>query len=184
MASAGGNRCDATVDKKFVRPKRVRRGRKPKKDSMGNQSRLCKFFYANVRGFRSKSESISQIIEEHDVDVILLTVYTKSVIDKLIKGFQSFSAVRDKKSGGGLYLGIRHGLYESVMIDIGNKARFVTVCLSGKDFSVQLIFVYGPQENDSENKDSFYHDISVQVEMAYLNGDCHYGWRFQCKTGV
>ena len=31
--------------------------------------------------------------------------------------------------------------------------------------------MYGPQENDSEYKDSFYHDISVQVEMAYLNGD-------------
>ena len=58
--------------------------------------------------------------EEHDVYVILLTktkVYTKSAMD--IKGFQSFSAVRDKKSGGGLYLGIRHGLYESVMIDSG-----------------------------------------------------------------
>ena len=125
-----------------------------------------------MRGFRSKSESINQIIEEHDVDVILLTetkVYTKSAID--IKGFQSFSAVRDKKSGGRLYLGIRHGLYESVMTDSGSKASFVTVCLNGKDCSVRLILVYGPQENDSEDKDSFYHDISVQAEMAYLNGD-------------
>ena len=41
LASAGGNRCDATVDKKFVVPKRVRTGRKAKKGSMGNQSRLC-----------------------------------------------------------------------------------------------------------------------------------------------
>ena len=88
-----------------------------------------------------------------------------------IEGFQSFSAVRDKKSGGGLYLGIRHGLYESVMIDSGSKASFVTVCLNGKDCCVRLILVYGPQENDSENKDSFYHDISDQVEMAYLNGN-------------
>ena len=31
--------------------------------------------------------------------------------------------------------------------------------------------MYGPQENDSEDKDSCYHDISVQVEVAYLNGD-------------
>ena len=130
LSSAGGNRRGATVGKKFVRPKRVIRGRKPKKDSMGNQSRLCKFLYANVTGFRSKSESINQITEEHDVDVILLTetkVSTKSAID--IKGFQSFSAVRDKKSGGGLYLGIRHGLCESVMIDSRSKASSVTVCL-------------------------------------------------------
>ena len=57
------------------------------------------------------------------------------------------------------------------MIDSGSKASFVTVCLNGKDCSVRLMLVYGPQENDSEDKDSFYHDISVQVEMAYLNGD-------------
>ena len=44
------------------------------------------------------------------------------------------------------------------------------MCLNGKHFSVRLTLVYGPQENDSEDKDSFYHDISVQVEMAYLNG--------------
>ena len=55
-------------------------------------------------------------------------VYTKSAMD--IKGFQSFSAVRDKKSGGGLYLDKRYGLYESVMIDSGSKASFVTVCLN------------------------------------------------------
>ena len=69
-------------------------------------------------------------------------VYTKSTMD--IKGFQSFSTVKDKKSGGGLHLGIRHGSYESVMIDSGSKASFVTVCLDGKDCSVRLILVYGP----------------------------------------
>ena len=137
MASAGGNRCGATVDKKFFKPERVRRGRNPKKDSMGNQSRLCKFRCANVRGFRSRSESINQIIADHYVNVILLTetkVHTKLSVDS--KAFRYFSAVRDKKSGGGLYLGIRHGLYESVMIDSGNKASFVTVCVNEKDCNV------------------------------------------------
>ena len=55
------------------------------------------------------------------------------------------------------------------MIDSGSKASFVTVCLNGKDCSVRLILVYGPQENDSEDRDTFYHDISVQIEMADLN---------------
>ena len=63
------------------------------------------------------------------------------------------------------------GCNESVMIDSGNKVSFVTVCLNGKDYSVRLLLVYGPQENDSEDKDSFYHDVSVQVEMVYLIGD-------------
>ena len=55
-------------------------------------------------------------------------VYTISTMD--IKDFQFFSAVRNRKSGGGLYLGIRHGLCESVMIDSGSKASFVTVCFN------------------------------------------------------
>ena len=52
-------------------------------------------------------------------------------------------------------IGIRHGLYESVMIDSGSKASFVTVCLNGKDCSVRLVLVYGPQENDSEDRIHF-----------------------------
>ena len=49
------------------------------------------------------------------------------------------------------------------MINSGSKASFVTVCLNGKDCCVRFILVYGPQENDSEDKDSFYNGISVQV---------------------
>ena len=56
------------------------------------------------------------------------------------------------------------------MINSGSKAGFVTVCLNGKDCSVWFILVYGRQENDSEDKDSFYNGISVQIERAYLNG--------------
>ena len=37
------------------------------------------------------------------------------------------------------------------------------MCLNRKDCSVRLIRVYGPHENDSEDKDSFYHDISSEV---------------------
>ena len=40
-----------------------------------------------------------------------------------------------------------------------------------KKIAVYDLTVYGPQENYSEDKDSFYHDVSVQVGMAYLNGD-------------
>ena len=55
------------------------------------------------------------------------------------------------------------------MIDLESKASFVTVCLNGKDCSVRLILVYGPQENDSEDKDSFYHDISSEQLFELCN---------------
>ena len=74
--------------------------------------------------------------------------------------------------GDGIFLGVRHGLYEKVIIDSCDKAQFVTVRLTSEDFNVQIVLVYGPQENDPVDiRESFYHDVSVQIQKAYLNGD-------------
>ena len=74
--------------------------------------------------------------------------------------------------GGGIFLGVRHRLYETVVIVSGDKAQFITVRLTSKDFNVQIVLVYGPQENDPEDiRESFYHNVSVQIQKAYLNGD-------------
>ena len=71
-----------------------------------------------------------------------------------------------------LVIGVRHGLYETVIIDSGDKAHFITVRLTNKDFNVQIVLVYSPQENDPEDiRESFYHDVSVQIQTAYLNCD-------------
>ena len=67
------------------------------------------------------------------------------------------------------------------MIDSGEKAQFVTVRLTNKDFNVQIVLVYGSQENGPEDtRVSFYHDVSVQIQTAYsvgdLNGDFSISW--------
>ena len=44
-------------------------------------SQFCNIYYANVNGFRSKSESIKQLIQENGIDILVLTetkVYNKS----------------------------------------------------------------------------------------------------------
>ena len=97
-------------------------------------------------------------------------VYSNSAIR--IRGFQSFSAVRQRNGGGGLYIGIRHGLCESVMTDSGRNAEFITVRINCRDRGLRVILVYGPQEYDSEeNRNDFYDSISVEIEQCYLNGD-------------
>ena len=154
--------------------RKIKRSRRTAKKSLqAIKPSTCNFLYANTNGFKSKAESINLIILEESIDVILLTetkVYTRSAIN--IKGFQGFSVVRDKKVGGGIFLGIRQGLYETVMIDSGDKAQSVTVQLTNKDFNVQIVLVYGPQENDPEDiRESFHHDVSVQIQTADINGD-------------
>ena len=154
--------------------RKVRRGlRKRKGDGFEKSSGTCNFYCANVNGFKSKADSINQIILEHNIDVVLLCetkVYSNSAIG--IRGFQSFPAVMQKNCGGGLYIGIRHGLCESVMTDSGRIAEFITVRPNCWDRGLRVILVYGPQEYDSEeNRNDFYDSISVEIERSYLNGD-------------
>ena len=108
-----------------------------------------------------QKESINQVIEEHDIDVIMLNetkVYSKSAIK--IKGFQSFPVVRNK--GGGAFIGVRHSLCEPIMIDCGDNAEFLTVRLCNVVKVMQIILADGPQENDTEETlNSFYTNLSV-----------------------
>ena len=97
-------------------------------------------------------------------------VCSKSAIK--IKGFQSFPVVRNKNKGGGVFIGVRHGLCEPIMIDCGDNAEFLTVRLCNGVKGIQIILAYSPQENDIEETLNFFcTNLSVQLEVAFLNGD-------------
>ena len=98
-------------------------------------------------------------------------VYTNTAIN--IKGFQSFPVVKDRNTGGGLCICIRHGLFQSVITDSGNKAEFITIRLNGntRNDHIRIILAYSPQENDIQGVTDFYQNLSVQIERAHLNGD-------------
>ena len=49
-------------------------------------------------------------------------------------------------SGGGLYIGVKHGLCEPIMIDDNENADLVTISLSRKEHGIRIILIYGPQE--------------------------------------
>ena len=58
------------------------------------------------------------------------------------------------------------------MIDCGDNAEFLTVRLCNGVKGMQIILAYGPQENNTEETlNSFYINLSVQSEVAFLNGD-------------
>ena len=157
---------------KSRRKKKIRRGRHGKAGTKPHVG-ICNILYASVNGFRSKCDSIKQILGEQDVDVLMLTetkVYKKSAIH--FGGYQSFSAVRNKKSGGGLYNGIKHGFCQSLLCNRGENAEFITVRMEGKYNGLRIVLVYGPQEKDTEeNRKAFYEDLSVEIERCLLSGD-------------
>ena len=97
--------CSAAIEvsAKQVK-KKVRRGKRRKKRNghivdNGN----CNILYANINGFKSKADSVNQIVVEQNIDILLLCetkVYMNSAVQ--IDGFQSFPVVRQKNNGGGL----------------------------------------------------------------------------------
>ena len=63
--------------------KRIRRGKRCKNKTIGKSAnQLCNIYYANVNGFRSKSESIKQLIQEKALDILILTE-TKFTLSQL-----------------------------------------------------------------------------------------------------
>ena len=138
--------CSHFEKSKSRRKKKIRRGRHEKAGTKAHVG-ICNILYANVNGFRSKCESIKQILVEQDVDVLLLTetkVYKNSAIH--FDGYQSFSAVTNKKSGGRLYISIKHGFCQLLLCNRGENAEFITVRMEGKYNGLQIVLVYGPQE--------------------------------------
>ena len=87
-------------------------------------------------------------------------VYKKSAIE--IKGFQSFPVV--KNEGDGVFIGVKHGLCEPIMIDCCDIAEFLTVRLRNGMNCMQIILAYGPQENDTEETLNFFY-TKVWQEM-------------------
>ena len=159
--------------KKKRRVRKGQQGKNPKFSTTNKSARVCNFYYANVNGFKSKADSIKQLVAENNIDILLLSetkVYTSKAIN--IKGYQSFPVVRKDRQGGGIFIGVRHGSYETVMVSQGDDADFVTVRLKNNREGIRLILAYGPQENDPEtNRNLFYQNLSIQIEQAFLSGD-------------
>ena len=154
------------------RPKRVRRGRKAGTHKQSN-NKTINFYYVNLNGYRSKKESLKQIIEENNIHILLLTetkVYSKTAIK--LSGFQVFSVVRTKRYGSGLAIAIKHGICTAVMIDEGENAEFASVKLIIGSKQIRLILAYGPQEYSSKQEiDDFYENINIQLNRALIAGE-------------
>ena len=167
----GSTRYNVLRGKGEPRRKKVRRGVKRNKSISG--SKKCQVLYVNINGYKSKMESVKQLLEELDIDLVMLAetkVYSAASID--IKGFQAFPVTRSRNKSGGLYIGIRHGFCQSVLIDEGDNAEFISVRLCSQPSSIRLILSDGPQEKESENKRTdFYESLSIQIQRAQMEGN-------------
>ena len=138
-----------------------------------SNNKTINFYYVNLNGYRSKKESLKQIIKENNIHILLLTetkVYSKTAIK--LSGFQVFSVVRTKRYGSGLAIAIKHGICTAVMIDEGENAEFASVKLIIGSKQIRLILAYGLQEYSSKQEiDDFYENINIQLNRTLIAGE-------------
>ena len=63
--------------------KKVRRGKRRKRNGHIVDNGNCNILYANINGFKSKADSVNQIVFEQNIDILLLCetkVYTNSAV--------------------------------------------------------------------------------------------------------
>ena len=153
----------------------MRHGGKKNKLKRGikDSTKPCALFYANINEFTLKTDSLKQLIIEHNIDILIMTetkVYTKTKIR--LEGYQVFPSVCKGKNGGGILVAFKPGFCSSVMIDGGESAEFITVRLDFGRTHFRLICVYTPQGNNPVAElDNFYENLSMQITRTCLAGD-------------
>ena len=63
----------SVLSKAFIHLKQIRRSgksKRKKKETSKEHTKSCVSFYTNINGFKSKADSLKQLIIEHNVDSI------------------------------------------------------------------------------------------------------------------
>ena len=166
------------------RGSKVRRGQVKK-----NLHRNCKIYYANVRGLKSKVESIGEILCKVNPTIICLTETHLGQEEKVeMQGYKVFTSNRNR-DGGGVLIGIKDAL-ASVTVEVKSEIRnyeSMWVKIDNGRVKYRIGVIYAPQETKQKIKDleEMYNAIKdevrkaeVQREKIMIMGD------FNCKVGT
>ena len=124
------NRNDTNNDKKRTKRKQEKKGgdkvhnkKTRRKRSMNKKLRCIKGYYMNIRGIKSKLESLQTIIEEERPDIIGMTETITAENDCIeIKGYEMIRNDRDNE-GGGVLLAVKEELWKTLSRFTGTKEQ-------------------------------------------------------------
>ena len=169
-----------------MKKKKTRRGKKKKQKNLN-------IYYCNVNGFRSKQDSIKNIIEQVQPKIVALCE-TKLESGKTIKsalpGYEICS--RKKKAGEkGIAVCVKKQTFKSVLdVTITNHEDIVAVRIEMAQCVARIILGYAPQETDPvELRELFFTELEIEIsqcrladEMPIVLGDLNS--KIQIRGGV
>ena len=138
---------------------KTRRGR-------GRKPTSLEIFYLNIRGFKSKADSLEIIINSQNPDVVVLCeikCVSPCVVRKFFKAL-GYDVLIKKKSG--IAIAAKHKLD---IIEVSKSVHDNLLAGSVKIGSTELsiIAVYGLQETDqAETRLEFYEELSIEIQAS------------------
>ena len=132
-------------------------------------------FYNNINGYKSKSESLIEIISKVDPEIIVLCEIRLPKKNTLQKDLSNYDLIAKcvKKGQGGILCGIKKNMATSVMeVTSSTSNNILVVKMTINNASIRVVIAYGPQESEpSEIKEEFYRELEIEVKACEINGD-------------
>ena len=137
---------------------------------MKNTFKSCKFYYLNIRGLKSKVESLKEIIIEEKPEVIGLVETMLDGKDKVV--MEGYTIYRNDRNGdgGGVLIAIKDVL-KGIMVEESNSKRkeeSIWLSLTNNKTKIRIGIVYNPQENKTtkDELEEVYGRIESEIKNA------------------
>ena len=146
-----------------------------------------KIYYVNIRGIKSKLESLRNIVEEEKPDIIGIA---ETMLDKTeditIQGYKMIRNDRDKE-GGGVLLAVKEE-YRHVTMEVNrNSIVEESIWISmGTKQKYRIGLIYAPQETTTQKVklEGMYKRIKKEIRIAKQKQENIFIMEdFNCKVG-
>ena len=171
------------VNEKYVTKKGIRRGK-----LIRNKFKTFSVYYVNIRGVKSKLNTLKEIINEEKPNVICLNETHLEKNENIeIKGY-SFYNNNNKEGKGGVSIGIQNNL-KHISVEIDRKTEeyeTLWIKISNDKIKIRIGNIYAPQESRTDIKcfEKMYNHIkSHKLETEKLNEKILIIGDFNCKVG-
>ena len=129
--------------------------------------RSIKVLYNNINGLTSKRDSLINILQIQQPDIVCLCE-TKLGKGEKWHGDQYEGIVSNCKKGKeGLAVAVRFGTYVSMEKVSNDYDNILAVSVKYPECTLRVIVCHGPQEDDeTEIRQSFFENVAVEVERG------------------
>ena len=127
--------------------------------------------YLNIRGLKSKIDSLQEKIEEVEPTIICITETHLSEAENIvIDGYTLYRNDRDSQ-GGGILIGIRNQLKNVCTVVEKNKEieESIWIVIDNNKVKLRIGTIYAPQESrtSKENLKKMYENIMARINICH-----------------